>query len=106
MSGWIGDVYDALQRLRRHPACVDALATLDRVRAEFDRATPMSRIQRDLCARVARLEAEIAGLKAEPERHAAEMALIRAQQRDAAAWLLAPLKKIRAALLLKQKAVR
>jgi len=105
MLGWIGDVYDALHRLRQHPASADALATLDRVRAEFDRAALlMSRIQRDLRARVARLEAEIASLKVEAEQHAAEIALIRAQQRDAAASLLAPLKKMRAALLLKQKA--
>jgi hypothetical protein len=56
-SGWIADIHDALRQLRRNPAPSEALATFDRVRCEFDRATPViDRMQRDMRAR---LEAQL-----------------------------------------------
>jgi hypothetical protein len=71
MAGWVAEVYDALHQLRQHPAPAAALATLDRVRSGLDRAAPViSRIQRDLRAR---LEAERADLIALAERCAAEL---------------------------------
>jgi O-antigen biosynthesis protein len=56
-SGWIADSHEALRQLRRKPAPSEALATFDRVRCEFNRASPViDRMQRDMRAR---LEAEL-----------------------------------------------
>jgi hypothetical protein len=56
-SGWIADIHDALRQLRRKPAPSEALATFDRVRREFDRASPViDRMQHDMRAR---LDAEL-----------------------------------------------
>lgn len=56
MCGWIADVHAALQRLRRDPDCGAALATLDRVRHEFESAGPaITRVHRDLCSQINRL---------------------------------------------------
>jgi hypothetical protein len=58
MSSWIAEVYDALRQLQQYPSSATALATLDRVRGEFDRAASViSRMQRD---EHTRLTAELA----------------------------------------------
>jgi hypothetical protein len=56
-SGWIADIHEALRQLRRKPAPSEALATFDRVRCEFNRASRViDRMQRDMRGR---LEAEL-----------------------------------------------
>ena len=48
-SGWIADIHDALHQLRRDPMSAAALATFDRVRREFDTATPViNQMHRDV----------------------------------------------------------
>lgn len=54
LRDWVGAAHGALRVMAQNPAAEPALATLDRIRVEFDHAAPV----------IARLEAEIEGEKA------------------------------------------
>ncbi len=88
MRGWIADAYDALLELVSNPASKTAMVDLDRIRSEFDRATPIihhhsSQVRRRGEQKIEMLATQLAERDERLKDNAAKLSLITHQLAEA-----------------------